>query len=291
MIKLYDRIKEFSYIIGTSNITLAGAIKGFSTFSSVYSNNDKLFYAITDGTNYELGSGIYLSSSNSIQRFVIKSTNSNNLVNFTEGTKEVYVNYPATNAVFNTSGLNLTPQNSGIAFWTSSNSLSYNDKFVIDSGNGRIGINKSNPFYAVDVGGNSPYSTIRASGFIAGNSGIYFPSGNGDLSSYSGGRQLFHFEPNQLSTPLSYILQLSGIVNQNVILKKQNANTVFAGPSGGCIPPCEPSYPTFRQLVKEDIPDLVFISGIFQNKINSLESRVFILENQMVAVLDFLGLS
>jgi hypothetical protein len=254
MIKLYDRIKELSYVIGTGNITLSGATRGFSTFSSCYSNGDALFYGITDGTVYELGSGLYVSSSNQIQRFPVKSTNNNSLVNFTEGTKEVYVNYPATNSVFNTSGINPVPQSSGLAFWTSSNSLSYNDNLIFNSGNSRLGLNKSSPSVALDIGGSLAYSQLRVSGISVSESGIYFPSGNNGLSSYSGGRQLVHFQPNQLSSQLSQVLQLSGIVNQNIVLKKQNSNMVFAGPSGYCNPPCGPDYPSFRLLNKYDIP-------------------------------------
>jgi hypothetical protein len=255
MIKLSDRIKERTYTIGTGNFALSGVVPGFSSFSSAYSNNQSFFYAATDGSSYEIGSGVYISASNQIVRFPFKSTNNNQKINFPEGLKEVYVTYPATNSVFNTSGIFPVPVNSGIAFWTSSNSISYNNKLVFDSGNGRLGINKSNPLFSIDVGGNSPQSIIRASGFIAGTSGIFFPSGNGGIASYSGGRQLFHFEKNQLDINSSQILQLSGIVNQNILLKKQNANTVFAGPSGGCIPPCSPDYPTFRSLVKGDLPE------------------------------------
>ena len=289
MIKLHDRIKELSYVIGIGNITLAGATKGFSTFASCYSNNDVLFYGITDGIAYELGSGIYLSGSNQIQRFPVKSTNNNSLVNFTEGTKEVYVNYPATNAVFNTSGINPAPQNSGVAFWSSPNSLSYSPYVVLDSGKGRLGIGKSAPSVALDIGGNVAYSQIRVSGLFVSESGVYFPSGNNGLSSYSGGRQLVHFEPNALSSPLSTILDLSGIVKQNILLKQQNAHMVFAGPSGDCdSPPCGPDFPTFRLLVAEDIPNLShlygssqqieFISGVLDTRITSssgyLDNRI-----------------
>jgi hypothetical protein len=297
MIKLHDRVKELSYVIGTGNAILSGAVGGFTTFSSCYSNNDSFFYVINDGTNYELGSGVYLSATNAIQRFPVKSTNSNNIVNFSEGTKEIYVNYPATNAVFNTSGLSPVPQNSGIAFWTSSNSLSYSNKFIVDSGRGNIGINKSNPYYAIDIGGLSANSIIRSSGFFVGDSGIYFPSGNDGTSSYSGGIQFVHFEPNQLSFPLISILQLSGIVNQNILLKKQNTGMVFAGPSGLCNPSCDPDYPTFRYLIKEDLPDLsslyfttingetvsgvaTQISGVLNNKIDTVSGAL----NDQIAV-------
>jgi len=255
MINLYDRIKEITYTIGTSNIALSGVVRGFSSFSSVYSNSGELFYAVTDGTNYEIGSGLYLSPSNQIKRFPIKSTNSNNLVNFPEGLKEVYVTYPASNAVFNTSGVSPFPKNSGIPFWTSANSLSYSDKFIFNSGSYKIGLNTNNPSVAIDIGGNLAYSQIKVSGITISKSGIYFPSGNNEISSYSGGRQLVHFEPNSLVFPLSSLLELSGIVNQNILLKKQSANMVFAGPSGACTPPCSPDYPTFRYLVKGDIPE------------------------------------
>lgn len=278
MIKLYDRIKQTTYSIGTGDIALSGAIAGFSTFSSVYQNNDFLFYCITDGINYEIGSGTYVSSSNTIKRYSIKSTNSNQLVNFGYGLKEIYVNYPATNSVINPYGISSTPQNSGIAFWTSSNLISYSDKFNIDSGNGRIGINKTNPTATIDIGGSSATSSIKASGFFVGNSGVYFPSGNNGLSSYSGGIQLTHFEMNKLDSNLSSILQLSGVVNQNILVKKQNAGTVFAGPPSGCSPPCDPAYPSFRPLTLEDIPDLssvygnynAVLSGIFRSDITAV---------------------
>lgn len=297
MIKLYDRIKEASYTIGTGNLVLSGAVNGFSSFSSSYSNNDALFYAITDGTNYEIGSGLYLSS-NQIKRFPFKSTNSNQLVNFTEGLKEVYTTYPATNSVFSTSGTHPIANNSGLAIWNSANSLSYSDKIVFDSTNGRLGINRSSPSGTLDIGGLSPNSQIIVSGIQIGNSGIYFPSGNNGVSAYSGGRQLVHFEPNQLNVNSSLLFELSGIVNQNILLKKQNANTVFAGPSGGCVPPCSPDYPMFRSLVEDDIPNLsslyfsassgtilsnmvVSSSGFLNNKINAVSG---ILNSQTVNV-------
>jgi hypothetical protein len=273
MIDIYDRIKETTYTIGTGNFALSGVVQGFSSFSSVYSNSGELFYAVTDGTNYEIGSGLYLSPSNQVKRFPTRSTNSNNLVNFPEGLKEIYVNYPATNAVFSTSGLFPIPQNSGIAFWNSSSSLSYSNKFILDSGNGRIGINKSNPTASIDVGGPSLSSNVKASGFIVGNSGVYFPSGNNGLSSYSGGVQLTHYEMNQTDLYSGSVIQLSGGVNQHILFKKQNAGMVFAGPPSGCSPPCSPAHPNFRILTVEDIPNLSPLYFTLESG-NILSSRI-----------------
>jgi len=135
-INLADRIKEISYTIGTGSMMLSGAVNGFSSFSSVYSHGAEIFYAITDGTNYEIGSGIYQRAdydsgdgitNNQLIRFPIKSTNNNTKVNFAEGLKEVYVTYPATHSVYTGSGLaGLTvPQSSGLAFWGSDHVLDY----------------------------------------------------------------------------------------------------------------------------------------------------------------------
>lgn len=294
MINIYDRIKERTYTIGTGNFALSGVVQGFSSFSSVYSNNGELFYAVTDGTNYEIGSGLYLSPSNQIKRFPTRSTNSNNLVSFPEGLKEIYVNYPATNAVFNTSGLFPIPQSSGVAFWNSANALSYSNKFTIDSGNGRLGINKSNPTSSIDVGGLSPFSSIKASGFIVGNSGVYFPSGNNGLSSYSGGVQLTHYEMNQTDLYSGSVIQLSGGVNQHILLKKQNAGMVFAGPPSGCSPPCDPAHPNFRFLTLEDIPSLLSLyyslesGNIVSSKVNAV---VGVLNNKVDPVFGRLSVS
>jgi surface protein len=307
IIILSDRIKELSYTMGTGNLSLSGSVGGFSSFGSVYQHNDSLFYAVTDGVNYEIGSGIYRSASydlgdgittNELKRFPVRSSNNNGLVNFGEGTKEVYVTYPATHAVYTGSGVSgyNTPQTNGLAFWGSPNMLNYNSNLVVDPTNSRIGIRSSNPQYAIDIGGMSAQSIVRSSGIVIGRSGVYFPPQNNNDSSYVGGRQLTHFEPNQLDqyaydnsligqlTGSNAILQLSGVVNQFILLKQQGAGMVFAGPPSGCTPPCSPAYPSFRILTLEDIPNLSSIyatntlltsaSGSLNNKINSV-SGVF----------------
>ena len=265
IIKIADRIKELSYTTGTGNLDLSGAANGFSAFSSVYQYNDNLFYAVTDGTRYEVGSGIYISgiSNPELKRFPLKSTNSNNLVNFPVGLKEVFVTYPATHSVYMGSGIgNLSaPQNKGVAYWAGSNIINYDSGFIWDSGNKRLGILESEPDYALDIGGTARQSIIRSSGLIVASSGISFPSGNNGDSGYSGGRQLVHFDKNQLGDANTQaVLELSGIVNNTIFLKKQDAGTVFAGPPSGCTPPCSPGYPSFRLLTQQDIPDL---SGLY----------------------------
>ena len=97
-----DRVKETTTSTGTGAITLGGAEPNFRTFSSVLSDADTTYYAIIDDNNlaFEVGLGTYASSGNTITRTtVLASSNSNNAVNFSAGTKDVFITYPADKSV------------------------------------------------------------------------------------------------------------------------------------------------------------------------------------------------
>ena len=97
---LKDRVQETSTTQGTGSFTLNGAVTGFSSFS-VIGNGNTTYYAITtSGTEFEIGIGTYTSSGTSLSRdTVLASSNSGNLVNFSAGTKNVFVTYPAGKSV------------------------------------------------------------------------------------------------------------------------------------------------------------------------------------------------
>jgi len=257
-ITLSDRIKEISHSTGTGNFRVDGAATGFSTFGDSYSYNSSIFYAITDGTDYEVGSGQYVQdgSNNAITRFPFKSSNSNNLVSFNAGVKEVFVTYPGKHAVFTSSGVGNynEPVDSGLAFWGSNQILDYNPNLIWNTSNNKLGIRTNDPLYAVDIGGGTADSTLRVSGIIVGDSGIQF-SGVTNVT----GRQVDPFLKNVVNsdTGSNAVLELSGIVNEGILLAQQTQSTVFAGPSGGCTGGCNPDYPTFRPLVMGDLPLLL----------------------------------
>lgn len=93
--KLADRVKETTVTEGTGDITLAGAVNGFSSFSSRLSTGDITFYAIMLGVQWEVGLGT-LTAATTLQRTtVLASSNADALVPFTAGTKEVFVDFPA----------------------------------------------------------------------------------------------------------------------------------------------------------------------------------------------------
>jgi len=95
---LADRVKETTTSTGTTAITLAGAATGYQTFSSAVGNANTTYYTIADqtGANWEVGTGTYTSAGNTLSRgTVLSSSNAGSLVDFTSGTKDVFVTYPA----------------------------------------------------------------------------------------------------------------------------------------------------------------------------------------------------
>ena len=126
MIKVFDRIKEISISTGSGNFKLEGALYGFRDFASVYTSGDYCYYAITHNNNYEIGSGQYVfdGSSHYLSRYPIASTNSDNLVNFTNGAKHVFVTYPAQYSVYSEATMN----SGDVAIWSGPNSLSSSNK-------------------------------------------------------------------------------------------------------------------------------------------------------------------
>ena len=99
---LNDRVKQTSTSTGTGTINLTGTETGFETFVTGIGDGNSCFYAIAnDGTSeFEVGIGTVTdAATDTLSRTtVISSSNSDNLVNFTAGTKTVFCTYPAKRA-------------------------------------------------------------------------------------------------------------------------------------------------------------------------------------------------
>lgn len=94
---LADRVKENSSTTGTGTFTLTGAQLGFQSFAVVGNANTTYYTIQNPGTSeWEVGIGTYTSANTTIARTtILASSNSNSVVSFSAGTKDVFVTYPA----------------------------------------------------------------------------------------------------------------------------------------------------------------------------------------------------
>ena len=104
---IQDRVRETTQVVGTGSATLLGAVTGYQSFSTI-GNGNTTYYTIADqgGPNWEVGIGTYSTTGGTLARTtVLSSSNGGSLVNFTAGTKDVFVTYPSENAVYTSNGL------------------------------------------------------------------------------------------------------------------------------------------------------------------------------------------
>jgi hypothetical protein len=94
---LADRVRETTQTTGTGTITLGGAAQGFQSFS-VIGNNNTTYYTINRGTEWEVGIGTYYGGTLS-RDTVYASSNGTSKVNFSAGSKDVFVTYPSEKSV------------------------------------------------------------------------------------------------------------------------------------------------------------------------------------------------
>ena len=99
---LADRVRETTTTAGTGTVTLAGAVVGFQTFAAIGNGNVTYYTIAGQGTSeWEVGIGTYTSSGTTLSRdTILSSSNSGLAVNFSAGTKDVFVVYPSERAVY-----------------------------------------------------------------------------------------------------------------------------------------------------------------------------------------------
>lgn len=108
---LADRVLETCTSPGTGAVSLLGAVTGYQTFSTAVGNSNTCFYTIADqsGANWEVGIGTYASSGNTLTRTTPLSGSATTPVNFSSGTQNVFLTYPAERAVYLDANSNVGP--------------------------------------------------------------------------------------------------------------------------------------------------------------------------------------
>ena len=99
-----DRVKETSTSTGNSQttFTLSGAATGFETFSAGIGATNTTYYTIFNQgtTEWEVGLGTLSTTTNLQRTTIITSSNSDSVVDFSAGTKDVFCTLPASKAVY-----------------------------------------------------------------------------------------------------------------------------------------------------------------------------------------------
>lgn len=187
-----DRVRESSSTTGTGNIALAGAVGGYRRFSAVMSVSDTCWYAIVlPGSSWETGIGTYSSANTLTRTTVLESSNSDALVNFGAGTKDVFICQPAHNAPFEAGTLMLFQQSTAPVGWTKQ--TTHNDK-ALRVVSGTAGSGGTNSFSSVmaqtTVGATTPTINTMASHnhseLYQGANGFTGVQGGGTWSDYYG---------------------------------------------------------------------------------------------------------
>ena len=110
-LEVHDRVKETTTTTGSSDAyALGGAVTGFETFGSHLGDTDTTYYVCTDGTNFEIGIGTYNSSGNTLTRTTILASSNagnDNVHSWASGTKEIFITYPSSKAVFKDASNNI----------------------------------------------------------------------------------------------------------------------------------------------------------------------------------------
>ena len=97
-----DRVREVTTVAGFDPIVPTGAFTGYTTFAAAIGTGNTTFYTVQNDAHaeWEVGAGTFDGTSLS-RDTIFTSSNGNAIVNFTAGTKEVFVTLPAERAVYN----------------------------------------------------------------------------------------------------------------------------------------------------------------------------------------------
>ena len=107
-IVLGNRAKMSTSTTGTGTITLGSALSGYQTFAQAgITNGQTVRYTIEDGTNFEIGSGVFTSSGTTLTRSVTESSNSDNAITLS-GSAEVFITASAADIFVNDGATSLT---------------------------------------------------------------------------------------------------------------------------------------------------------------------------------------
>lgn len=86
-----DRTQETTTTTGTGSYTLDGAQTGYQTFAAAFGSAPAVvIYAVSDGTDWEVGEGTFNGTTGLTRDHIRSSSNSGNAVDWGAGTKDIW---------------------------------------------------------------------------------------------------------------------------------------------------------------------------------------------------------
>ena len=202
---LADRVRETTETTGTGTITLSGAAQGFQSFA-VIGNNNTTYYTINRNTEWEVGIGTYYGGTLS-RDTVYASSNGGAKVNFSAGSKDVFVTYPAEKSV-NQDANNrvLIPYTSGT---TNVGSLNVGDATVHTDSGVIAGFTASEPLYLYTSLQNTSASNTSYASYAV-NDGGHTAYGELGINNANYSYAAAGFPNNGFSAPLASFVESYG---------------------------------------------------------------------------------
>ena len=123
-----DRVRDTSTTAGSGSFSVSGtAPTGYRTFSAVLSVSDTFYYSIQHQTlnEWEVGLGTYSSANTFARTTIYSSSNSDSVVTFSAGTKDVFITMAAARSLQLDASGNVTPSINGTLAWQSVQTASF----------------------------------------------------------------------------------------------------------------------------------------------------------------------
>ena len=192
---LSDRVKETTSTTGTGTYTLGGASTGFESFGSI-GNSNTTYYCCTDGTDFEVGIGTYTASGTTLARTtILQSSNSDNEVNWSAGTREIFCTLPAEKSVVIDNNNNISLISGSTISDAGNFALDIDGNVTFDANGGTFSFQDDGLDF-LNIKQNAGNAIIKPN---QSNKSIVFQRTNGDEVARVSNNLLFDIKPNRLA--------------------------------------------------------------------------------------------